>query len=163
MTATQFHFLDDSANDRIQSLIAQRADAIWHLVTRPGGGGPLLCLTVRNLWVPEFERAGIPVLERGRRGDVAHGRREEGGYLVVGEEAPRDHHWLVVDENLALFDPTARRPEFGIPSLGRYWVTDTLPFERWRAERGAVELAAAKKRAALPRPVDALSRLLRRR
>lgn len=160
---TQYHFLDGSASDRVRSLIAERADAIWDLVTRPGGGGPLDCLTVRNLWVPEFEMAGILVLLQGRTGDIAHGLPEQGGYLVACEAAPRDHHWLVVDDNLALFDPTARRPEFGIPSLNRYWVTDTLPFECWRAERGTVELAAAKEIALLPRPVDTRSRLLRRR
>lgn len=127
----QHHFLEGTASARVRHLIEHEARAVWDERSAPGAGGPLLCLSTANAWYRRFEAAGIAVQQQGRTSPL--GRRELGGYLVPGEQEPRDHFWLVVGEELALFDPTyGQFRRYGPPSLANYITDDGVPFETWR-------------------------------
>ena len=56
---------------------------------------------------------------------------ESGGYLVPGEAMPRDHRWLLVGEERAIFDPTwAQFAGLGPAHPARYLAAGQAP-PRW--------------------------------
>ena len=138
----QHHFLEPRASLEVTELIDSRSRAVWDACTSPGADGALNCLSVRNYWLMEFERAGVACEPHGRGADITVGC-EGGGYREDG--AMRDHHFLVVGRERALFDPTAG--QFGEPGSARledYFVLDLLRrrevcFLEWREFPEVVE------------------------
>lgn len=128
------HFLEDRASSEVRSLISDRRSRVDALLLRPGGGGLLNCLSATGLWTQQFAMAGIRAIHLGQSTDTTIGRTR-GGYLMPGEAELRDHHWLAVGDNLALFDPTAAQySDLGPPSLARYVTFEGRPFEDWRRD-----------------------------
>ena len=78
--------------------------------------------------------AGIRAIHIGQSTDIRIGKNQ-GGYLVLGEAELRDHHWLAVGDNLALFDHTAAQySDIGPPSLDRYITFEGRPFGDWKRD-----------------------------
>jgi hypothetical protein len=65
----------------------------------------MLCLGTDNEWVRELRVAGIPVAPLGHGLDNVQ-YREAGGYRFRSGELRR-HHFLAIEEEQLLFDPTA--------------------------------------------------------
>jgi hypothetical protein len=127
------HFLEPVASDQIRSLIRTKAPSVWASLSRPGSGGPLMCTTAVATWARVLAAAAVRTEMLGRGIDNISWT-EGGGYLVPGEAAPRDHHWLAVGPGLWLFDPTAAQFRLLAPaSLERYVVHDGRSFVAWRS------------------------------
>lgn len=100
------HFLEPVASDQIRSLIRTNGPTVWASLSRRGSGGPLMCTTAVATWARVLAAAAVRTEMLGRGIDNISWS-EGGGYLVPGEAAPRDHHWLAVGPGLWIFDPTA--------------------------------------------------------
>jgi len=126
------HFLEPTMSDQVRSLIRTMAPAVWVSLSRPGSGGPLMCLSAVATWARVLAAEAVRTEVLGR-GIDNFSWTEGGGYLVPGEAAPRDHHWLAVGSGLWLFDPTAAQFQLLAPaSLERYVVHDGRSFVDWR-------------------------------
>jgi len=132
---TADHWLEPGAPAAVASAIARHAVEVQKRLGAVGTGGPD-CLTTRDAWADVFEDESIDYWRLGHTVDKYRGR-DPGGFLVPGEDKPRDHHWLAVGPLLTLFDPTWGRyyREFGTPPLDRYITDDGRPFEQWRADQ----------------------------
>ena len=132
---TADHWLEPGAPAEVASAIARHAGEVQKRLGAVGTGGPD-CLSTRDAWVDVFEADSIECRKLGHTLDRYRGR-DPGGYLVPGEDKPRDHHWLAVGPRLSLFDPTWGRyfRQFGTPPLDRYVTDDGRPFEQWRADQ----------------------------
>jgi len=132
---TADHWLEPGAPAEVASAIARHAVEVQKRLGAVGTGGPD-CLTTRDAWADVFEADSIECRKLGHTLDKYRGR-DPGGYLVPGEDKPRDHHWLAVGPDLTLFDPTWGWVfrDFGPPSLDRYITDDGRPFEQWRRDQ----------------------------
>jgi hypothetical protein len=103
-----------------------------------------MCTTAVAAWARVLAAAEVQAVVLGRGLDnIAW--TEGGGYLVPGEIALRDHHWLAVGSGLWLFDPTAAQfHDVAPPRLERYVVVDGRVFVAWRtAELARKQVTAA--------------------
>jgi hypothetical protein len=129
----RYHYVELTMPAKLRAVIAARAQAVWDELSRPGAGGPLLCLTAVAAWKRELLAAGIAVIQQGRGLDN-RSWTEAGGYLVQGEEQARDHHWLAIGDGLWLFDPTAGQfADATDRGLEPYLAADGQAFLSWRA------------------------------
>lgn len=116
------------------TIIRERAAFVWRDLQGPGGGGGRDCAATVTRWKSEFQTAMVPVQCCAGGGSAKYGRKT-GGYRLANQDLSNDHFWLAVGDNLALFDPTWRQFEGeGDPALNRYWLTDDVPFAKWRDE-----------------------------
>jgi hypothetical protein len=131
---TADHWLEPGAPAEIVSAIARHAAEVHERLSAVGTGGSN-CLSTQEAWADVFEAESIEYWRLGHSVDKYRGR-DLGGYLVPGEDRPRDHHWLAVGSRLSLFDPTWGEyyREFGAPSLDSYICDDGRTFPVWRQD-----------------------------
>jgi len=136
-------WLEQRAPAGISRAVARRRAEVEKALMAPGAGGPD-CLSVREAWLQVLEAHGIRVQRMGHTVDRSRGR-DPGGYLVSGESKPRDHHWLVVGNDLTLFDPAWGMAPWmeQEPSAEQYVADDGTPFLAWR-EREIDDLVVAQ-------------------
>ena len=128
----RLHFLESEASPAVRSLIRSEADRIAELLTRPGMGGLDNCRAASIFWKQAFDRSAIRCDFLGTALEVNF--KEGGGYRTPDGEVV-DHQFLMVGDELALFDPTALLATIGHHewlSLDPYIVSDGRTFPEWR-------------------------------
>lgn len=127
----RYHYLEQPAPPWLEQFIDEASEDV--LVQLVGCADVMPdCLTAAITWCKRLEGAGIVVRQEGQGVDNLTWR-QRGGYRVAGETSPRDHHFLVVGEEMVLFDPTWRQFEkHGPPTLDTYDMSDGRTFAAWR-------------------------------